>query len=517
MPRCLTGRYFAVFFRTFFLLVVLAAREPGSAHAGGFEMGANGTEALGRAGAFVAKADSALALEYNVAGFGQQRGTRMLFDSNLFFSRYSFLRAGGDAQGPYAIVGDHAAQPFYLPFFGISTDFGYFRRFTFAIGAFGPSSVGRRSYGIFDAASSTRSSAARYDVVATDLLIVQPTFAIAYRPHRVIDIGLSVQQVSAIINVASATYVTQSLPSQPQSSVCSMKAEAAGCDALTRVQMRSFNNFALQLGLLLHPLAGLHIGAHVRSAVNLGTRSIEGSGTVSASEPPYLSGLAAAIGDAAATSRMDGRFTIWLPWILRAGVRYAFAKSGVEIADVELDATYEMWGRLEGSDHLLTLQNPPMLINGGTPVSIRLAHNYRDTFSLRLGGSFTQPLGSEVALTARLGILYDSSATRSADTRMDFDTLDKLGGSLGVGFCVRGLTLNLAYAYLQSLPRTVTDGALLPIDGLSGMPLMINGQPAAAVNNGEYRGNQHILSIGISFLFDEIARGAAWRQRRGLP
>jgi len=59
-------------------------------------------------------------------------------------------------------------------------------------------------------------------------------------------------------------------------------AEVEGCDALTRVQVRSFKNFMLQFGLLLHPVAGLHIGAHVKSAVNLGLYPIEATGTVSA-------------------------------------------------------------------------------------------------------------------------------------------------------------------------------------------------------------------------------------------
>lgn len=489
---------------------------PQVAQAGGFEFGANGTEALGRAGAFTAKADSPLALEYNVAGFGQQRGTRMVFDSHMYFSQYSFQRAGGDALGPYAEVSDHASKPFYAPFFGLSTDFGFFNRWTFAIGAFGPASVGRRSYGVFANSGPGRGSAARYDVVQTDLLIIQPTFAVAVRPHRVIDIGLSVQQVSSILNLSSASYVATSVPGFPASNACQMAAEVEGCDALTRVQVRSFNNFAMQLGVLLHPVAGLHIGAHVKSAVNLGIKPIEATGTVSAGEPANIP-LSAAFGDGAATGRMDARFITRLPWILRGGIRYAWKKHGREIADVELDATYEMWGQAGGSDNELTLLNPPQLVNQGMPVTIRLVHNYRDTFSVRAAGSLTQPIGPEAALTARLGVLYDSSATRPADTRIDFDSLEKVGGSVGLGMSVRGMSVNLAYAYLHSLPRTVTDGALLPVDGQTGKPLMINAQPAAPINNGDYRGSNHILSVGISFLFDEIARGRSWRARRGLP
>lgn len=484
-----------------------------AAWAGGFELGANGTEALGRGGAFAAKADSPLALDYNVAGLAQLRGTRVVFDNNLFFSQYRFARAGGDSLGAFPEIGDHASQPFWAPWFGLSTDFGFFRRWTFAIGAFGPSSVGKRNFGLFAPSDSNprRPGPGRYDVVATDLLIVQPTLAIAVRAHRVIDLGFSGQLVAAQFNLSSATYAPQDLGGMyPKSAACATSTEAADCDAFTRVQVQSWDNFALQLGALLHPGGGLHIGAHVRTAVNLGTKPITASGTVSASEPPSIAGFGVG------ADRMEARFLARLPWIARLGVRYAFSKSGREIADIELDGVYESWGQMEGSDNQLTLVNPPVLINGGMPIDIRLVHNYRDTFGLRLGGSWRQPLSQSASLTLRLGAYYDTSATNPADTRIDFDTLSKIGGTGGLGFSLRGLTLNLAYAYLHSMPRTVTDGALVPIDGLTGKPLAIDGRPAPAVNNGDYRGQNHILSLGLSIVFDELARGPDWLSRRGL-
>jgi long-subunit fatty acid transport protein len=499
------------------LLLTLAGGEPQSAHAGGFELGINGAETLGRAGAFTAKADSPLAIEYNVAGLAQQRGTRVLFDSSLYFSSFRFQRAGGDSQGPYGEVSDHAGQPFYVPLFALTTDFGYFKHWTFAIGAFAPASVGRRSYGVFSPTGAPRGGAGRYDVVATDLLIIMPTLAVAYRPHRMIDIGLSVQQVSALLNLASSTYVTQNLsPQFPNSAVCPTQAEVAGCDTLTHVQVRSFDNFALQLGVLLHPGGGLHIGAHVRSAVNLGTRPIDASGLVSAGEPPNLSGLGAQLGDAAATSHMDARFATRLPWILRGGLRYAFHKSGREVGDIELDGTYELWGQADGSNNQLTLVQPPALVNAGMPVTINLIHNYKNTFSVRAAGSFIQPLSARERLHLRLGALYDSSATDSADTRIDFDTLAKVGATAGLGLESRGVTVNVGYGYLHSLPRTVSDGRLQAIDGLTGQAVVISGQPSAPINNGDYSGHNHLVSVGISILFDELVRGPGWLARRGL-
>src|SRR5262249_48422624 len=63
-------------------------------YAGGLELPDNGTEALGRGGAFTAKADDATALQYNVAGLARQRGTRVLLDGNLLLSTLDFQRSG---------------------------------------------------------------------------------------------------------------------------------------------------------------------------------------------------------------------------------------------------------------------------------------------------------------------------------------------------------------------------------------------------------------------------------------
>ena len=122
------------------------------AHAGGFETPDNGTEALGRGGAFTAKATDATALTYNIAGLAGQRGTHVLFDGKISINNYSFTRDGtylpqvptatqpwGNSFFPTV---SNQGPPFFAPFLGITTDFGYFDRLTFAVGAFGPSGVG---------------------------------------------------------------------------------------------------------------------------------------------------------------------------------------------------------------------------------------------------------------------------------------------------------------------------------------------------------------------------------------
>src|SRR4051812_19706638 len=90
-------------------VIILAATRV--VYAGGLELPDNGTEALGRGGAFTAKADDATAMQYNVAGLARQRGTRLLFDGNLLLSTLDFQRSGNypDAVTPATPWG---GQPF---------------------------------------------------------------------------------------------------------------------------------------------------------------------------------------------------------------------------------------------------------------------------------------------------------------------------------------------------------------------------------------------------------------------
>ena len=113
--------------------LTIALTSP-SARAGGFEIPDNGTEALGRGGAFVAKADDPTAIQYNPAGLAQQRGTRVLLDGHLMLSSYSFQRSGMFPDNPknpqtpwggspYPKV-QNTGGPFFAPFLAATSDFG---------------------------------------------------------------------------------------------------------------------------------------------------------------------------------------------------------------------------------------------------------------------------------------------------------------------------------------------------------------------------------------------------------
>lgn len=483
-------------------LVALALLHQAPAlRAAGFEFPANGTEALGRGGAFTARADSPLALEYNVAGFARQRGTRLLLDNNLIFSSYRFQRSdeAGSPMGP--LSEDQSPMPFYAPWFGLSTDFGFFDRFTIAVGVFAPSAVGRRSY-----LPDRNDAPQRYDLVSSNTRVLTPTLAAAIRLSRLFDLGLSLGGSYGSYEIITTSTAAGGLlvllgcttSDNPQ------------CDTRTRVSGTSPFNPVLALGLLFHtPLPGgeLAAGLNLRSAPNLGVSPMTARGTLSASivKPSRLPMLM--------LKETQAEFTADLPWVIRSGLRYAYRKGAQEVLDVELDAVFELWSAAQGEGNLVTADSPA---DANKRLRILSPHHYQDTFSLRLGAAYNQPVGPVLA-TVRLGMFYDASATSEEYTRVDFDTLAKVAGTLGLGLRLRGVTFNMAYAYLHSLGRTVTRGQLRPINSLEGEELTIGGRPVPAVNNGRYEGHNHILSLGLSVLFEELVRGDRWRRGAALP
>src|SRR3954469_8022450 len=90
-------------------VVVLATR---AAFAGGVEMPDLGASALGRGAAFTARADDGMAVQYNVAGFAQQRGTMLTLSTSVIASSSTFARAGQYPDDPANPLSPWGKQPF---------------------------------------------------------------------------------------------------------------------------------------------------------------------------------------------------------------------------------------------------------------------------------------------------------------------------------------------------------------------------------------------------------------------
>jgi long-subunit fatty acid transport protein len=468
-----------------------AVAASATANAGGFELPGNDAEALARGAAFTAKADDGMALDYNIAGLARQRGTHLLLGGNLSFHDYSFTRSGSfpgdptDPKTPYAGQPfpsvTNSGGPFLAPLAVVSTDFGWFERWTFALGVFAPSAIGNRTYGL---TVNNVPSPGRYDLASENLLIVYPTLAAAVRVSRFLDIGVALHLVVASFDLQNASYLPLGASACPS-------AEYAACDVPTRVQTNGITATAA-LGLMLHPRRDIDIGVNVRGPVNLDT-------TGTASNPQLEIGhnddlhLPAQSGNA--------QFHSHLPWVVKVGLRYRFLRDGFEAGDLELDGNYEAWGTAERDGDTLHVDQLGVFVKN---LTADITRHYIDTWGVRLGGAYNVRLPRGV-LSVRAGAYWDSAATRDADTRLDFDTMMKIAGTAGLGYRIRGIGINAAYAYVWEPDRNVGNGVVQPIDGFDGTN-GVQGVPFATVNNGHYHARTQIASLSLSIYWNELLR-----------
>ncbi len=420
-----------------------------------------------------------------MAGVAPQRGPPLTLDANLVFNDFTFARAGSgpnNGNRPYATVKNTGGM-FFAPYFGLSTDFDKLDRWTFAVGIYGPSSVGNRTFPSYVGSVPAPN---RYDITKVNLLLFFPTLAAAYRAARWMDVG-------AQIMIAYGTFDLANASNAPINNTACKGYEYGPCDVATRLQTSGATATAA-LGLMFHVKKFMDIGLHVRGPVNLST-----SGTVNATVAPN----APTIIKSNAPTPGTATFNTSLPWIVKVGARYIFrARDGFEAGDIELDGDYEAWHAAETPGDTISIPMLGTLFHDLNPV---ITHNYQDTFSVRIGGAYNARLPVGV-LTVRLGAYYDSAATQTKDTRVDFDTMDKLAGTAGLGYRVRGLAVNVGYAYVWEPDRNVPKGQgdIRLINGIDGTQTEGNGQPSPVINEGKYHADNQIISIGLTVAWEEL-------------
>ncbi len=458
-----------------------------TARAGGLEIPDQGGQALGRGATFTAKADDPTAIYYNVAGLARQRGTRLLFSGNALFNSFKFTRAGtfpDDPNDPKTPWGGqryptvtNVGPPGFLPMVALTSDFHYFDRFTAGFALYAPSVSGSRT---FPLGVQNAPSASRYDFVQSRSIVIYPTLAAAFRVTRWLDIGLGGVMVVGNLDQTNISYSDAGQCKNPEYEPCDVRSELRA----------KGTTYAGQIGVLARPLKELQFGLQFRTPY-----SLRALGSLTPTQPKILGKADAGL------KTSDAQVDVEFPWVLRTGIRYVSMDGPVEAYDLELDVTYEAWGSTAGP----RVFTPDLGLYKN--VTTQVARNYGDTFSLRLGGAYNFDV-FEGQLAARGGAFYDKAATDFAFTRVDTDTLHKVGATIGVGYKRGPIAANLAYAAIASIPRTVADGQVRPGNGAKeGKPVDGKDQLLPAYNNGQYKGFTHILGFSIEVTFDAFFGG----------
>jgi long-subunit fatty acid transport protein len=433
---------------------------PLAAHAGGLVIPGNGAVATGRAGASVASIDDATAIAINPAGLAGIHGTMISLGLSLIDYHLTVDRAGtyDDVMDrddpwenqPFAPVSDDSSPPIGLgsfqvvPVFAIASDLGgKVKGLTVAAGVYAPNAYPTRSMGadyVLEEAG-VAPPPTRYDIVKQEAAVVLPSIAAGYRINEQLDVGARFS--AGFANLEATTYVWG----------LDNFDEWAGQDS--QFHVKASDNFvpAFGLGARYRPTDSIELGAAWSSAIDIHARgtgdAITGSGAMFGGIPAVVVPIdddQAACEKGGVEGSLKACVDFALPMQASLGGRWILRDDlGRQTVDVELDLQWEQWSGGNASEYQVGIDGFVQVGAPGTgfplnPTVIR--HNFKDTFSARLGGSWQQDVGPG-RLTLRGGVAYDTAAARTNWERADIDGAARTMVTAGASYALKKVRFDL--------------------------------------------------------------------------
>jgi long-chain fatty acid transport protein len=478
------------------LLVCATCSLP--ALAAGYFNGAKGARAAGRAGAFTARADDLSAVSFNPAGLSHVEGTLIQVGNRFSYNAHSYQRAPtldwGDTDSgipryvEFAEVANEEPWQLLDPIVGVASKLGL-RDWTFALAAFAPAGVAREVYPI--------GGGQRYMMVHREAIILNYSASAAWQFRKTFGLGGSLQWI-AVPKLEYALVIDGSpypKTGNPVESDLDMLATTEGADYFTLNAV---------LGAWYRPARFLELG--VSGQVVPSQMSTDSKLSVKAVDPGLV-GDVELLRDGEPAD--DVRITFPMPLTFRAGARYRHLDGDRELFDLELDATYETWSRVERfvveSNELVANYQEQLVPIG----RIEIEKQWRDTLTLALGGDYALLPGR---FTARGGAYYETAVAEDAYANVDFAGGPFLGFALGGSLYFGRLELAAAYEYRHQPTLSVAEGDARVYQEVPGSPCVApytgpechdayQGLPAPVVNAGTYRAHHHTASLDLLYRF----------------
>lgn len=462
---------------------------PDQADAGGFEVPDQGARAVGRGGAYAVGAADLTALHYNPGKLASLGGTRVLYSHNLLFHRTTFQRATlSDAWGPDAGTDFDLARGrstlFPLGGFGVlASDFGL-KNWMFAAGVYGPSAIGRHDYAEYGPQS--------FMLTKMDVVVIYYSLAAAWELPEKFGVGVTLQYVD--LPRMNYGLVVDSTPTAMLDPV----PDDQSTQLITDLEMKDRVGFTALLGLWGRP--------HPRIELGVGGRLIPvkmtPKGSVSTDKTTLLS------------DDVTAQMEFQLPVQLRGGIRYLHPirkatpeDKGGERFDVELDLFWENWSQIDA--YRMDFEGA---INGQPIADQVIPKNWRDTFSVRLGGDVNLLDGH---LTLRTGGYFETGASHPDFAHLDFPSFNRGGVGGGITGSIRGISLTVGYMHVfQQVQETTELSAKgFQVRPLAGCPERCDGLSGVPANAGVFRSNMDILALSLDFHFNEMFPNAGKKRR----
>lgn len=459
-------------------LIALLVSAP--AHAGGLFVPGSGAVSSARAGAAVASVEDGEALSINPAGLAKASGMQVTVAATLIQYYMSFARRGtydpvgvvGDDRPyegqPYAIVendpkpplGIGAFQP--LPVIVVTSDLGgRVPHLTIGGGLYTPSGYPFRDmsqgYDFNNESDSVAPPATRYDIMKQESALLLPSIAAAYRVTPDLDLGV---RLTAGNLKSTTTVVVWGTPGNVDEDIKN--------DALFTADVKDPFIPTMGLGANYRIGKNIELGAQWTAPVNIRAKGTAKSLKGPSVDPARQIGNVPddqAICEAGGTmTEQKACISLQLPMTATIGGRYKILDENDKLlADVELDANWENWGKtcdfsdakIVDSDCVApgqyrvqidaglytnnTYQKKISNTDGANVLNLGL----QDTFGVRLGGSYHI---ENVVL--RGGVAYDTAAAKEGWLRANFDGAARVTTAVGGAYEVNGWQINAGLGYI---------------------------------------------------------------------
>lgn len=518
--------------RGFGLVALALAAVAGRAHAGGIVLPGNGAVSSARAGAWVVGVEGADAVAINPAGLTRRAGTHVSVSAvfanyDLTFSRRGTYDPVDDATLPWE------GQPFppvsdtstpregiagyqAVPTIVVAGDLSrWIDGLHLGVGFHAPTVYPARRLGadyVLDDPDAPPPPT-RYDTLSQDALLVQTSVALGYRVSDRVSVGARFSW--AMAELSATTYLWGQRNYE----------EWTGADTVLEIEAADRFVPSVGAGVLVRATPAIELGVQLT-----GPLVVEASGTARATPSASLSVggapvVVSAVDDAAARCARGGTaeslracVDFSLPMMVVGGARYVFRdRGGRERADVELDVGWENWSAERATNYRV-------VVDGQVNDAIRIKeqfirHGLKDTFSVRVGGSYHLPVGGGRVI-ARAGVGHDTAAAKPGWERVDLDgaarTTLGAGASYRTGRYQFDLGVGAALSGTREVPGTcnpdVTNvgcsgaGTNSPIADRRG-PDPINAvvetenQDQSPVNQGTFESGYTLFMLGVSAWF----------------
>lgn len=439
------------------------------AQGGGYYFSDPGIVASGRAGAWIAGADTQFAQYHNPAGIIRVDAPTVTVGLSGVRQAVQFERV--DAAGDRLEEARNGAPAFGIPQLGFATplgdDFGFAFGFT---SPFAPTN------------EWDPRGAQRYSMIESTIWQFSVGPSLAWRAHDALTVGASVG--GQALRLDDRLKVTTRGPDGDGRDV-----ETADID----VQANTWDTFNLwwNVGLLIEPHERVSIGLSMTPPTKHEAR---GPGSLDFTEHALAPSL-----DMPVWEDEDITILIDLPVVLRAGVAVRPTPS----SEIELAVVWEDWSSLADlqiEDIDVTVTSESLGFAEEVPPTLSLPSDFRDSVSVRLGGEVR--VMEELEL--RGGLMWDRGALAPADLSVALVDPWKVQASTGAtGWFadgrvrVDGMASYVAYPTLDIADSTVTQVTV---------PVLQDDIEGSVVGNGRVRSQGWTVGIRAGWVFTGKAR-----------